>query len=326
MFSFTRILLFRPNPNLTFKNLFRTRSRKRKIKSEPKPVQAPEARESSYSLGKRLRLLLRPTVFTIGGCVAIELASPALCKRFFPEKNDLIDVFDSFFNKSRREGPLSSWWNSLTNVSKLSYGIAFVNCCVFASFRLLPSFVPTLAHLFVAGPTSSSTGICLAIFTHIGFFHLLFNNYVLVSFAPLCSGHLRPSKFLELYLESGLLANYFLIVSKILTSNMSYRAVGASAAIYGLLGYLTNAEPEVKVGFLFLSDIFPQLRFRLEQLPWFVLLFDGGGLIYSYLNPSRVLQIAHGAHIIGYLLGYMFYHLPDEDALSSSNSVEEDHD
>jgi rhomboid protease GluP len=71
-----------------------------------------------------------------------------------------------------------------------------------------------------------------AIFLHAGLFHLLFNMWALYLFGNLIERALGSLRFLAIYLVSGFLAS----VASFLFSNPLAVGVGASGAIFGLLG------------------------------------------------------------------------------------------
>jgi rhomboid protease GluP len=72
-----------------------------------------------------------------------------------------------------------------------------------------------------------------AIFLHIGFFHLAFNSYALYSLGPQVEALFGRSRFLVIYLFSGLAGS---VASYVLSQSIS---AGASGAIFGLIGALT---------------------------------------------------------------------------------------
>jgi rhomboid protease GluP len=71
------------------------------------------------------------------------------------------------------------------------------------------------------------------IFMHAGFAHMLFNSFSLVLFAPALEQLLGKTKFILLYLVTGIAANIATLVLEPLT----YTHVGSSGAIFGLFGF-----------------------------------------------------------------------------------------
>ena len=279
----------------------------KKLKSKTTSEKDVFSHEKAPPFTTRLKHMLAPTALTIGCCYGIESLSKPLCDYLFPAKNIHLKL-DEFFNSNRssRAGPMAEWWASKSNVSKLAWSFAFVNGAVFVSFRMFPRL---MLNLFVAGPSFSTLAIPLAMFSHIGGLHFLINNYVLIHSSSICSLSLAPENFIELYLEAGIVTNYLVVASKILSGSYKYAVVGASAAIYGIFGYISQAEPNVNVGILLLSDIFPSLRFQMQHLPGVVLCVEGALFISKFFVSAMKNKnpIAHEAHIIGMLLGMLYY-------------------
>lgn len=71
-----------------------------------------------------------------------------------------------------------------------------------------------------------------AVFIHAGFLHLIFNMFSLYVFAPTVEKELGKFKFLIMYLSSGILGNIFTYLLK----DDTYSSVGASGAVFGVLG------------------------------------------------------------------------------------------
>ena len=70
------------------------------------------------------------------------------------------------------------------------------------------------------------------IFLHLGFSHILFNSFSLILFGPGLEKILGKSKFIAVYLITGISAN----IATLLIEPITYIHVGASGAIFGLFG------------------------------------------------------------------------------------------
>ncbi|WP_428910559.1 rhomboid family intramembrane serine protease [Niallia sp. Krafla_26] len=70
------------------------------------------------------------------------------------------------------------------------------------------------------------------IFLHLGFSHILFNSFSLILFGPGLERILGKSKFITVYLLTGISAN----IATLLIEPITYIHVGASGAIFGLFG------------------------------------------------------------------------------------------
>jgi membrane associated rhomboid family serine protease len=130
-------------------------------------------------------------------------------------------------------------------------------------------------------------------FLHANANHIIFNMYTLLIFGPLLEQRIGVKRFLLVYLASG-------IVAGILSSFFYQRALGASAAIMGMIGVLIILMPGLRL-----------LLFFVVPMPlWLV------GILYALLDifgifyPSGVGNIAH---LTGMAIGLLYgLHLKKE--------------
>ena len=126
-------------------------------------------------------------------------------------------------------------------------------------------------------------------FLHAGVNHLALNMYTLLIFGPLLEQRIGVKRFLSIYLASGIIAG-------VISSFFYQSALGASAAIMGMIGILIILMPDLRL-----------LLFFVVPMPlWLVgiiyALFD----IFGIFFPSGVGNIAH---LTGMAMGlaYGFY-------------------
>jgi membrane associated rhomboid family serine protease len=129
-----------------------------------------------------------------------------------------------------------------------------------------------------------------SIFLHGGFSHLFFNIFALLIFGLVLESIIGSNKFLVVFFASGIIAN-------IISINFYSTSLGASGAIYGIIGTLMIVRPLMVVW-----------AFGLP-LPMILAgaLYAAGDLVGLFI-PSDIGHIAHlSGIVIGVLLGF-FYH------------------
>ena len=133
-----------------------------------------------------------------------------------------------------------------------------------------------------------------SIFLHANIEHLFFNMIALFFFGYTLENMLGQRLFIMIFLLSGIIGNMgYLFTSIIGLTDMVIPAVGASGAIYGIVGTIVVLTPFRRV---FLYGFFP-LPLILVVVFWVLLDFLG------LFSPSG---IAHGAHLGGIIIGVLF--------------------
>jgi len=127
-----------------------------------------------------------------------------------------------------------------------------------------------------------------AIFLHASLTHLLYNLFALIFFGLALERIAGSKNFLIIFLGSGLIANMIAL-------NFYPKSLGASGAIYGVIGALTVLRPFMLV---WAFGIF--MPMIVASILWIV------GDIFGIFFPSDVGSIAHLAGIfIGFLFGFV---------------------
>ena len=131
-----------------------------------------------------------------------------------------------------------------------------------------------------------------SMFMHANFDHLFSNMIALFFFGTFLERLLGKYRFITIYLSAGIIGSIgYLITASVSANNIP--AIGASGAVYGLLGTLTVLAPFMSV---YIWGILP--------VPMIVL-----AGIYAVVDITGFAQpdgIAHGAHIAGMLVGIAF--------------------
>lgn len=126
-----------------------------------------------------------------------------------------------------------------------------------------------------------------SIFLHSGFDHILFNMIALFFFGTYAERLLGQRVFLLLYFASGIVGNFGYMLT---ATDPTIPAIGASGAIYGLMGALAVLAPRLMV---FIYGLIP--------LPMI-----GAAALYALLDLAGLFVptgIAHGAHLGGLVAG-----------------------
>ncbi|MFH1107128.1 MAG: rhomboid family intramembrane serine protease [Candidatus Micrarchaeota archaeon] len=127
-----------------------------------------------------------------------------------------------------------------------------------------------------------------SMFMHAGLFHLFFNMFALLIFGPLLEQRIGGRQFLILYFLAGLAGG----VLYILTGG-TVPALGASGAIFGILGAMAALEPNmiIFVGFI-------PMPMWLAGIFWLFTEIVSG--------VAAVTNIANFAHVGGLAIGYVY--------------------
>lgn len=129
-----------------------------------------------------------------------------------------------------------------------------------------------------------------AIFLHGGIIHLIYNLFALLMFGFILEKKIGSWKFLSLFLIGGIIANLIAV-------NFYSSSLGASGAIYGVIGCLTLLMPMLTVW-----------AFSLP-MPMFVacIVWTIGDVIQTFI-PSDVGTIAHLSGLaVGLLFGLFIF-------------------
>jgi len=122
------------------------------------------------------------------------------------------------------------------------------------------------------------------IFLHANFSHLFFNTISLILFAPPLETMLRSTKFIFIYLISGVLAN----LATFIFESENYIHVGSSGAIFGLFG-------------VYVFIVMFRKNYIDRQNSQLILTILAIGLVMTFASPNTNTV----AHISGLLFGFI---------------------
>jgi len=207
------------------------------------------------------------------------------------------DIFGRKAGDFREE--MRQWWIKLPISEKVFIPICFLNCLVFAAWRV-PALQATMLKWFSGNPASSAT--CLPMltsaFSHYSFMHLGLNMYALHSFMGPAVHMLGQEQFVAVYLTSAVLTSLASYAFKIGTGGMGY-SLGASGAICTVLGIFATMVPDAKLQIIFL----PMITFTASTAIKGMMCLDAAGMVMGWKFFD------HSAHLAGVLYGIFWCHL-----------------
>lgn len=169
-----------------------------------------------------------------------------------------------------------------------------------ASFGMVPQFVAQSGEVASGLPLHPYWTFLTSMFLHAGWLHLIGNMLYLWIFGDNIEHAVGTLKFVFFYLLCGLVAG---LSHFVFNQQSEIPTVGASGAIAGVLGAYLNLFPHARVHTLFIWGFYT----RVVQLPavyvlgfWFVL-----QLLEAGLTPKGLGGVAYGAHIGGFVAGYL---------------------
>lgn len=142
------------------------------------------------------------------------------------------------------------------------------------------------AALSRAGALSMPWAWLTNLFLHADILHIFLNMWALFLFGPLLERRVGTKNFLLAYFGAGLIGNLGYVLT---ASNPYVVAIGASGAIYGIIGALAVLEPNMLILVFF------------APLPLWLAAFVFLGI--ELASTGSLDSIAHFAHVFGILAG-----------------------
>jgi len=245
----------------------------------------------------KLRMIMRPLGFTImtgavsfGACTILQYERIRLSyihghKSYFPSTG--------FPKQFTIRDELNKWWNSLPGGSKTASVIIFLNTAVFLLWKI-PRMQAFMMKWFTMSPGSGpSIRLLTSAFSHMDFWHLGINMFVLWSFAPHIEALLGKEQFIAFYLTGGVFASFASTAFRVATSHFLGASLGASGALLAVLSLVCINEPDTRLAFVFL----PFFTFSAATGLVAIVGFDLAGLLFRWHFFD------HAAHLGGVLFG-----------------------
>ncbi len=145
----------------------------------------------------------------------------------------------------------------LKNISANTIIIA-INVILFIIFTILLSTNLISIDLIAIKPANILQGLYLwtfltSMFMHAGFFHLFVNMFSLIFVGSLIERIIGKKRFVNFYLLAGIFSSLlFVLTALFIPSDFNSYAVGASGALFGLIGLMMLLTPNLKVYIMFI--------------------------------------------------------------------------
>jgi len=136
--------------------------------------------------------------------------------------------------------------------------LIIINSVLFVLFLLLISLDIVSIDSIAIKPSNILAGNYLwtfitSMFMHGSLFHIFANMFSLLFIGTLVEKILGKKRYLYFYLASGLLAGvFFVLLSLFFPADLNTFAVGASGALFGLVGLLMLLTPNLQVYLMFI--------------------------------------------------------------------------
>ncbi len=145
-------------------------------------------------------------------------------------------------------------------------------------------------------------------FLHADMGHLFFNMFTLFMFAPVVTNYFGGASFLLVYMGSLVFGSLLTLLMH--QNDYSYRAIGASGAVTGVLYSAILIEPSMSLYLFFIPIPIPAYIFGI------------GYLLYSiYGMKAKNDNIGHTAHFGGAIGGYLITLLKEPAMLMDNTAM-----
>jgi membrane associated rhomboid family serine protease len=179
--------------------------------------------------------------------------------------------------------------------------LIFVNVILFILFIILISTEALSIDAIALQPANIFSGqyvwtFLTSMFMHGNFFHLFVNMLSLFFIGSLVEKILGQKRYLGFYLIAGLIAGlFFVLFSLVFPSDFNAYAVGASGALFGLVGLLVLLTPNLPVYIMFIP-IPVKMKYAAPGLL----------IVLWIISATTSLGIGNTAHLGGLVMGLIY--------------------
>lgn len=179
--------------------------------------------------------------------------------------------------------------------------LIFTNIVLFILFLILISTELLSIDFIALQPANIFAGqyvwtFLTSMFMHGSFFHLLVNMLSLFFIGSLVEKILGQKRYILFYLISGLIAGLsFVLLSLIFSADINAYAVGASGALFGLVGLLVLLTPNLPVYIMFIP-IPIKMKYAAPGLL----------IVLWIISAAANIGIGNTAHLGGLIVGLIY--------------------
>ncbi len=156
--------------------------------------------------------------------------------------------------------------------------------------------IPGFTEAFIFNPTvalSQPWRFVTSIFLHADLTHIFFNMLALLMFGPILENRVGQNRFLMMFFAGGIIGSVLYYLTIVVGIAPAVPALGASGAIYAILGALAVLTPELVIYMWFVP-----MRMGMAVFVWVAIEFIGT------FNMSS--GIASAAHLGGLAFGFIY--------------------
>ena len=179
--------------------------------------------------------------------------------------------------------------------------LILINIVVFLIFSILISKSIISIDSVAIKPSNVLQGKYLwtfltSMFMHAGIFHLLVNMFSLAFVGPLIERIIGKRRYVSFYILSGIFAGlFFVLMSLIFAGDFEAYAVGASGALFGLIGLLMVLTPNLPVYVMFIP-----IPIKMKYAA------PGMLIILWLISFTESVSIGNTAHLGGLIAGILY--------------------
>jgi membrane associated rhomboid family serine protease len=176
-----------------------------------------------------------------------------------------------------------------------------INVAAFIIFTLLIKLNLLSLEFIAIKPSNILEGKYLwtfltSMFMHAGFFHLLVNMLSLFFVGPLIEKIIGKKRYFWFYILSGIFAGlFFVLMSLVFVMDFETYAVGASGALFGLIGLLMFLTPNLPVYVMFIPI---PIKMKYAAPGMLILLW--------IISIAGDVSIGNTAHLGGLIVGILY--------------------